>query len=55
MNKASGETVWEHALPARHHFATPVTYLAGGRQYVVIAVGGAAEAARLIAFRLPQG
>ena len=54
-DKASGETVWEHALPARHHFATPVTYLAGGRQYVVIAVGGAAEAARLIAFRLPQG
>jgi quinoprotein glucose dehydrogenase len=38
---ASGELVWEHALPASAQ-ATPLTYRArpGGRQYLVIAAGG---------------
>ncbi len=52
-DKASGETLWEHPLPGRHHNATPITYVAGGRQYVVIAVGGATEPAALVAFGLP--
>jgi hypothetical protein len=33
--------------------APPLTYLAGGRQFVVIATGASTEPARLIAFRLP--
>ena len=53
-DKSTGETVWEEALPGRHHNAPPMTYLAGGRQYVVIGVGGAAEPARLVAFRLKE-
>ncbi len=53
-DKASGETLWEHELPGRHHNAAPMTYTAGGRQYIVIGVGGAAEPARLVAFRLRQ-
>ena len=51
-DKATGETLWEEALPGRHHDAAPMTYLHEGRQYIVIAVGGAAEPARLVAFRL---
>ena len=38
--KATGETLWEHKLP--------------GRQHIVIGVGGVAEPARLVAFRLRQ-
>ena len=53
--KASGETLWEHELPVRHHNAAPITYLADGRQYVVLGVGGAAEPARLVAFSLGGG
>ena len=51
-DKASGVTVWEYELPGRHHNAAPMTYMAEGRQHVVIGVGGAAEPARLVAFRL---
>jgi quinoprotein glucose dehydrogenase len=35
----SGEVLWEHELKAGG-FATPCTYEAGGKQYVVIASGG---------------
>lgn len=35
----SGDVLWEHELNAAG-FATPCTYQAGGRQYVVIAAGG---------------
>ncbi len=51
-DKSSGETLWEHPLPGRHHSATPITFLAGSQQYVVVATGGAAEPARLTAFRI---
>ena len=51
-DKSTGETLWEHQLPGRHHNAPPVTYLAGGEQFVVIGVGGATEPAQLVAFRL---
>ncbi len=53
-DKASGATLWETPLPGRHHNAPPMTYLAGGAQWIVIGVGGAAEPARLVAFRLPR-
>lgn len=39
FDKKTGEVVWEYQLPAGG-FATPVTYSVGGKQYVVIAVGG---------------
>ena len=54
-DKATGKTLWEHELPGRHHNAPPITYLANGEQFVVIGVGGAAEPARLVAFRLSGG
>ena len=31
----------------------PMTYMLGGRQYIVVAVGGSGYSAELIAFRLP--
>lgn len=52
-DKATGQTLWEHRLPGRHHGAAPMTYLSGGRQFVVVGVGGAAEPARLVAFSFP--
>jgi quinoprotein glucose dehydrogenase len=39
IDSDNGAVVWEHKLPAGG-YATPCTYAAGGRQYVVIACGG---------------
>jgi quinoprotein glucose dehydrogenase len=51
----SGAVVWEHQLK-EGGFATPCTYEAGGRQYVVIAAGGgkngSASADEFVAFSL---
>src|SRR5258708_25735097 len=38
-DKATGKLLWETTLPFSGN-ATPITYEAGGRQYVVIAAGG---------------
>jgi len=38
-DKATGELLYETTLPFAGN-ATPITYMAGGRQYVVIAAGG---------------
>ncbi|MES1221488.1 MAG: PQQ-binding-like beta-propeller repeat protein, partial [Bacteroidota bacterium] len=40
FDKKTGKVVWEYQLPAGG-FATPITYEADGKQYVVIAAGGA--------------
>lgn len=40
FDKKTGKVVWEHQLPAGG-YATPVTYKAGGKQYLAIAAGGA--------------
>lgn len=51
----TGELLWSAGLPAGAR-ATPVTYQAGGRQYVAIAAGGGdsfGEGDYLIAFVLP--
>ena len=57
FNSASGELLWEAALPAPG-FATPAVYQAGSRQFVVIAAGGGklgqASAAEYIAYALPR-
>ena len=39
FDKETGKIVWEYKLPAGG-FATPITYMAGGKQYIVIAAGG---------------
>src|SRR5205807_7705253 len=39
FDEATGRELWSTALPAGGH-ALPTTYVAGGRQYVVIAAGG---------------
>jgi quinoprotein glucose dehydrogenase len=42
FDKQTGQLLWEHALPAGG-YATPATYQVNGRQYVVIAAGGAGK------------
>ena len=53
LDKATGALVWEHAVDGTHLSAPPMAYLAGGRQFVVIATGAGVQPARLTAFRLP--
>jgi quinoprotein glucose dehydrogenase len=56
FDKQTGELLWEHALPAGG-YATPATYQVAGRQYIVIAAGGAGKLGTraghtFVAFRL---
>jgi quinoprotein glucose dehydrogenase len=51
FDKQTGELVWEKELAGTA--AAPMTYMYGGRQFVVLAVGGGNNA-ELIAFALPQ-
>ncbi len=58
FDKSTGQLLWEHQLPAGG-YATPSTYLADGRQYVVIAAGGAGKLRTragdaFVAFALPK-
>ena len=56
FDKQTGKLLWETTLPAAG-FATPATYQVGGKQYVVVACGGAKLGARkgnqYVAFALP--
>jgi quinoprotein glucose dehydrogenase len=57
FDKRTGKLLWEHALPAGG-YATPATYQINGRQYVVIAAGGAGKPLTkagdaFVAFSLP--
>ena len=54
----SGKELWQAPLPAGGQ-ATPMTYVAGGRQFVVIAAGGhyrlgAKLGDAIVAFALPE-
>jgi quinoprotein glucose dehydrogenase len=49
-DKVTGAVVWETVLPD-HTTGAPMTYLAGGKQYVVVAVGS--TPAQLVALSLP--
>lgn len=56
-DKRTGALLWETTLPAGGN-ATPSTYRAGGRQFVVIAAGGGKDArtaptGKIVAFALP--
>jgi len=57
FDKATGELLWETTLPAAGN-ATPATYQADGRQFVVIACGGGKSGApsggSYVAFALPK-
>ena len=58
FDKSTGELLWETTLPFAGN-ATPATYAANGRQYVVIAAGGgkapnAPSGGVYVAFALPQ-
>jgi quinoprotein glucose dehydrogenase len=48
FDKASGQIVWETTLPAGTT-SGPVSYMAGGKQYVVVAIGSAKAGAKWVA------
>jgi glucose dehydrogenase len=52
FDKATGELVWEFDLPLGPA-ASPMTYFYGGRQYIVVAIGGGLDA-ELVALALPR-
>lgn len=55
FDKATGKLLWEAKLPLAGN-ATPITYMLGGRQYVVIyAAGGYARRGRLPVASVPPG
>lgn len=58
FDQKTGEVLWETRLPAGG-YATPCTYEAGGRQYVVVAAGGGKMGTpagdSYVAFALPEG
>ncbi len=53
---ATGKLLWEHKLPAAA-FANPTTYMANGKQYIVVACGGSKlgtpKGNKYVAFALP--
>jgi quinoprotein glucose dehydrogenase len=57
FDKRTGQVLWEATLPAGG-YATPATYEAGGRQYLVIASGGGKMGTKsgdaYVAFALPD-
>ena len=57
FDKRTGALLWEAELPFAG-FATPATYEAGGKQFVVVAAGGgklgAPSGSRYVAFALPE-
>lgn len=57
FDRDTGEILWEYQLPAGG-FATPITYMIDGKQYVAIAAGGARYGLKpggtYIAFALPE-
>jgi quinoprotein glucose dehydrogenase len=52
LDKETGKTVWETEFEAGANGA-PMTYLFAGKQYLVLAIGGARHAAELVALSLP--
>jgi quinoprotein glucose dehydrogenase len=50
-NKASGAVVWETDLEAGTT-GSPMTYSAGGKQFIIVAIGSTTHAAELVAFGL---
>ena len=57
FDEQTGKLLWQSKLPAGG-YATPTTYMAGGRQFLVIACGGGKMGTRsgdaYVAFALPE-
>ena len=57
IDEQTGKVLWQSKLPAGG-YATPATYLAQGRQFLVIACGGGKMGTRsgdaYVAFALPE-
>jgi quinoprotein glucose dehydrogenase len=57
FDRRTGKVLWQTKLPAGG-YATPATYLAGGRQYVVVGCGGGKMGTKsgdaYVAFTLPK-
>jgi quinoprotein glucose dehydrogenase len=51
FDKATGELLWEGDLPT-NATGGPMTYMADGRQFIVVAIGGANLPGELVAFAL---
>jgi quinoprotein glucose dehydrogenase len=52
-DKSTGRETGAVYMPAPQS-GSPMTYMLGGKQYVVIAIGGAGFSGELVAFRLPE-
>jgi quinoprotein glucose dehydrogenase len=52
-DKSSGTELGAVYMPAGQT-GTPMTYMLGGKQYIVVAIGGAAYPSELLAYRLPN-
>jgi quinoprotein glucose dehydrogenase len=53
FDKSTGKEVGAVYMPAQQS-GTPMTYMADGRQYLVVAISGGNYSGELLAFRLPQ-
>src|SRR5579871_3383215 len=54
LDQQTGADLWNFPTGELRCNGSPMTYRSGGRQFVIIAVGGPGEGARLLAFALPQ-
>ena len=52
FDKATGKVIWETRLPGGSH-AGPMSYMANGRQFIAMAIGGVMEPAGIVAYALP--
>ena len=53
IDKKTGQDIFDFKLPA-HATGVPMTYMANGKQYIVVAVGGRGEPAELVALSEPS-
>jgi quinoprotein glucose dehydrogenase len=53
VNKKTGEELGEFELPAPGNTA-PMTYRHGGRQYIIVSVGGPERSGEFVALTLPE-
>ncbi len=52
-DKATGKEVGAVLMPAPQS-GSPMTYMLGGKQYIVVAIGGGSYSGEFLAFRLPE-
>jgi quinoprotein glucose dehydrogenase len=52
FDKKTGKVIWETQFPSGTTGA-PMTYLANGKQYIVVAIGGLGHPAEFVALSLP--